>query len=560
MSVVLQRRRALGAGILDATIGESDMDHLPCSAGSGTQTSSALSPHGRSPINSEELETRRRQRRRRRRSESQTCSWRSARNLSVFTGLMALLLGGVLVVLYETPEVPFHHSRKSLLTSSLPRLPIPGVDVKVPNAIDWPLIHIVNTRFMQDQGPLTILGMARLHLFLTFCFPTMIAQSTQKFFWIIKTDPKFTTTTVFQLLIEAVKDHPNIYLVASNNNFLISPGDQGSWRDGAEGMDLLKSKIYTGNITKLNQAIALRNDLPVLETRLDADDGLHKYFIQYIQMVAMKRFRPLPRRVPSEDPQTLGRLGAQGQTKNSIEDGDENNVDKHDRDAPRWLYWCTRRHLEWHASSSDGMNEQQKQIYGASSSLGYLTPIQHSGFCVTPGMTVGYNVGVEGRDVPVQAHDRLYKELLNSTACYTPQTRPQHGYRGGSLFEQDNTDNKKNVTVDDDDEEVDANSACLVLVEDILFCAVRTRTWTSAGMKGIDFQPVYPPSSELIQKLWKLLEERFSLNQTRVRESLQYFSDHRREIAYENILGQCTSGHSCKEKAKEELKAIMERD
>ena len=50
-------------------------------------------------------------------------------------------------------------------------------------------------------------------------------------------------------------------------------------------MDLLRSKIYSGNITQLHQAIALRNDRPILETRLDADDGLHKYYIQYIVRV-----------------------------------------------------------------------------------------------------------------------------------------------------------------------------------------------------------------------------------------------------------------------------------
>lgn len=58
-------------------------------------------------------------------------------------------------------------------------LPIPNVDIAVPNGTEWPLIHIVNTRFMQEQGALETLGMARLHLFFTFCFPTMINQSTQ---------------------------------------------------------------------------------------------------------------------------------------------------------------------------------------------------------------------------------------------------------------------------------------------------------------------------------------------------------------------------------------------
>lgn len=550
MSAVMQRRRG-GPSVLEATIGESDVE-LSCSG-----STSPLSAHGRSPLNLDDSKPQRR----RRGSTVQICSSRClsrkrppVRNLTFLISLMALLLGGVVLVLYQTPKPPFYTQTYLLLWPS-PRLPIPRIDVKVPNAIDWPLIHIVNTRFMQDQGPLTTLGMARLHLFLTFCFPTMIAQSTQKFFWIVKTDPKFTTSSVFRQLIEAVQDHPNIYVVASNNNFLITPDDEGSWRDGAEGMDLLKSKIYTGNITKLHQAMALRNERPVLETRLDADDGLHKHFIKYIQVVAMQRFRPLPIRERSEGSKTLGGLSGPRHL-TSIDDGEVNGSND-GPEAPRWLYWCTRRHLEWHASSNDAMSEERKQMYG-DSTLGFVVPIRHDEFCITPGMTVGFNAGVESRDVPVQAHDHLYRELHNSTACYAPKDRPQPDHQGGSKIEQETRGNQK-VTVDDDDE-VDANSACLVLVEDLLFCALRSRTWTSAGMKDIDFNPAYPPSRELTDKLWMLLEGRFNIDKTKVTETLQYFTDHRREIAYENMLGQCTQGHSCKEKAKEELKGIMERD
>jgi hypothetical protein len=159
--------------------------------------------------------------------------------------------------------------------------------------IDWPLIHIVNTLFMPEQGPLTTMGMARFHLFMTFCFPSMIEQSTQKFFWIIKADPKFTKSPVFDSLLQAVRPYHKIYVVGSSNNFLIdSTNKPGSWRDGIECMDLLQSKIYTGNITRLRMMMALREERPILETILDADDGLHKNYIEYIQIVALRRFQP----------------------------------------------------------------------------------------------------------------------------------------------------------------------------------------------------------------------------------------------------------------------------
>jgi hypothetical protein len=114
-----------------------------------------------------------------------------------------------------------------------PKLPILNVDIEVPDASDWPLIHIVQSRFMQEQGPLETLGVARLKLFSAFCLPSMIQQSSQDFFWIIKTDPQFTKTAVFDMLVQSVRPHDNIYVVASNVNFIFgSAGREGSWRDG----------------------------------------------------------------------------------------------------------------------------------------------------------------------------------------------------------------------------------------------------------------------------------------------------------------------------------------
>ena len=114
-----------------------------------------------------------------------------------------------------------------------PKLPILHLDIDVPDVDDWPLIHIVQSRFMQEQGPLETLGMARLKLFTAFCLPSMVQQSSQNYFWVIKTDPEFTTTFVFGRLVELVKSHDNIYVVASNANFVFgSAGREGSWRDG----------------------------------------------------------------------------------------------------------------------------------------------------------------------------------------------------------------------------------------------------------------------------------------------------------------------------------------
>jgi hypothetical protein len=367
----------------------------------------------------------------------------------------------------------------AMATTSSVRLPVANVDIQVPNATEWPLTHIINTRFMQEQGHLTTLGMARLHLFRTFCLPTMVKQSSQEFLWIIKTDPNLDGDLLNELL-QDLQPFPNFYLVASHENFLINPESPGAWRDGSEGRDMLKSKIYTGNLTVLHQAMALRELRPILETRLDADDGLHRLFVQYIQLVAKDRF---------EDPEL------------------------------NWLYWCSRRHLEWHVSLNT-----TSIIGDTDHSQGALLPIRHTDLCTTPGLTVGYNVNVKAEDVPLHSHNVLYRNVINSTECYR--------------------------------EKLAADSSCLELIDDLLFVSVRSRTLTSAGMLKVDLEHVINP--EMATMLWELLEERFAINTTMVSETQDYLTRHQTQIAYENLLGQCTTGHSCKSQAKNRLKSYLD--
>jgi hypothetical protein len=386
-------------------------------------------------------------------------------------------------------------------TTTLVHLPIANVDVNVDEA-DWPLIHIVNTRFMQEQGHLTTLGKARLHLFETFCLPTMIHQSTQHFLWIIKTDPHLDPA-ILQELLALIGKYSNIYLVASNRNYLINPDVQlGAWRDGAEAKDILQSTIHSGNRTVLHQAIALREQVIVLETRLDADDGLHRLYLEYMQDIGLRRFR--------KDP------------------------------SLQWLYWCSRRHMEWHPS-----------ITTTSSSFpnGIVNPIQHEHICITPGITIGYNVAVQAKDVPVHPHDKLYNNVIHSTACYDDShIHKREEYAKKTAGSDHTTINK------------DKNQTCLELVDELLFCAIRSRSLTSAGMMRIDLEQELIPSEELSNHLWKLMRGRFFVNLQNVQETQDYLLQHQAQIAYENLLGQCTEGHSCKQQAKDELMNILSKN
>jgi hypothetical protein len=201
--------------------------------------------------------------------------------------------------------------------------------------------------------------------------------------------------------------------------------------------------------------------------------------------------------------------------------------------SPDWLYWCIRRHLEWHTPDD---NETDPDVRNR----GILLPIQHNQLCITPGMTVGYNFGVESNQVPVYPHDILYKQLSqrdtnNETihSCYDPG---------------------KTVAASDEEEKP---LPCLDMAEVFLLGAIRSRTWTSAGMNRVDAVGQIG-HSRVVKKMWKLLKDRFGVQPERVQELLDYLDKNRQQIARENLVGQCTTGHSCKDKAKEELQRYMQ--
>jgi Putative rhamnosyl transferase len=156
---------------------------------------------------------------------------------------------------------------------------------------------------MQDQGNLTALGEARLALFQVFCLPSMLQQTVQNFLWLIRVDPHLDPSMLTKIIrLVEQQNRSNIYIVASNVNFV-------GWRGGGEAQDLAKSKVYTGNQTRLEIAMAVHDQFPILETRLDADDGLHEGYLQAIQETALQSWKARP--------------------------------------AMQWMFWCVHSHLEW---------------------------------------------------------------------------------------------------------------------------------------------------------------------------------------------------------------------
>lgn len=383
-------------------------------------------------------------------------------------------------------------------------------DILFPSS-SLPILHFVHTRFMQEQANLTALGEARLNLFEIFCLPTMASQSSENFFWLIRVDPDLDAS-VFQRLLDVVYDSQNsqrvdnIYLVASNNNFRINQDFQGAWRDGAQTEDLMNSRIYSGDAVRLSMALNVLDDYMILDTRLDADDGLHIDYLQTLQQLTLEEWAY----------KENGQIG---------------------NHHTRWKYWCAGTHLEWHWAKPHELPpvvvaDDKRASKIMASKFGSLTVSTDSSQCITPGITVAFPPGAQESDVPVFPHNELAYRISNLPA-----------------------------------EQSCGADSCLEFVQVHLVEAIRSRTPTSAGMLRIlhdtpdsadDDRLPPPPSWQMKYAMWDMCHKLFSISRVRVAWVQSYLTRHLYEIGLDNLHGQCTTGHSCKKGAKADLERLIE--
>ncbi|KAL7534400.1 hypothetical protein ACHAWF_004822 [Thalassiosira exigua] len=367
------------------------------------------------------------------------------------------------------------------------------------------LIHVIETRFMQGQSNLIELGIARLALFESFCFPSILAQSNQDFIWIVRVDPNLHPG-ILDTLVQMLKDYQNFVLIGSNSN----PEEFG--RSGSPFQDFLqadsktpgvKAKVHSGNISLVEEAFKkTANSAVLLETRLDADDGLHMDFVKTVQSEAR-----------------ISLYSDNG------------------KDPKLWRLWCVHSNFEWHPLNP---YPETPEVVASNETRpeGYLVMYADSGACVTPGLTFGYGNGANKTSLGLThlRHDEIVKKIksCNSTT----------GIEVG----------------------------CVSRLKKLVPGAIRARTSTSAGMfnvvtgdKKIDEKHGLKrrtTNKRLIQQyfqqkeLWKYLSMLFSVMADNAQLSRSILVERKREIAEENLKGQCTPGHSCKNRTKEVLGKI----
>lgn len=220
---------------------------------------------------------------------------------------------------------------------------------------DRTMIHIVKTRFMQYQANLTALGWGRFHLFKEFCMPSIVKQTTKNFLWLVYTDPDLDSD-LLNAMIKLLEPYPNFYLIKSLSNAM--------WK-GGQAQNMTSATVFTGNQTQLEAVMALRDVLPTLDTRLDADDAIHVGYMEEVQRQAIQFF-----------------------TEESVE----------------WMYWCVGQELEWNWVGPHGYTADQKQY-------GILESKPYEDFCPTPGLTLGYAAKTSVDSIYTRRHSVLVERL-----------------------------------------------------------------------------------------------------------------------------------------------------
>lgn len=224
------------------------------------------------------------------------------------------------------------------------------------------LILVAHDRFMQGQPDLLALGASRLELFKTFCLPTMVHQTTSDFLWVILVD-SFLHPKLLDELTLLVKPYPHFFVIQK----MVQEID-------LDNLDL--SLVQAGDTNILKRAARMAKSKILIQTRLDADDGMAINLLDHLQNNAV------------------------------------NTLQHNGREASGWMLQCVRLHVEWHY---DMKNKTQDPN-------GWLRMDSTPYFCVTPGLTLAVAPGAAnwtGRS-PMYPHDRI---MQNYPRCDLKATR-----------------------------------------------------------------------------------------------------------------------------------------
>ncbi|KAG7352658.1 putative rhamnosyl transferase [Nitzschia inconspicua] len=453
----------------------------------------------------------------------------------------------------DCPPTPSEAIRKPEFTYSLrnPLSPSP-----------FNILHTVTTRFMIGQPHQPILAHARYLLMETFCWPTMKYQTRQNFFWIVLVDPRLDPQIIqnIQTLLTASVPVDNQTAATdvhfpSQNAFLVLT-DNAAWAADGVGVPNVTSygvglqelareyrdgnvDILSGNTYHLMNALELLdgsstdstrhlknsagNQKPILmiETLLDADDGLNNQGIEWIQNMAIEH--------------------ATRQQEQLAATGDSPTLNS------TWWVLCGTDHIEWHNRDIYKLTNSQYETMGLTAGV---TGIRHAPlYCTSAGYTrVGSTLPGNGRKTEDERSGDNHTSILFPLDAYS-----NHALAVSFPF--------CNAT---------HMSGCLRREFDGKPYILKSRSITSDSMdhmnpKQSDYRDnswenktEHPLLVNDTERTWIILQQDFSINRLKAWDTSVFLRLHAPEIVRENQASHCAPGFPCRLVAQRSFKKMNE--
>jgi hypothetical protein len=250
----------------------------------------------------------------------------------------------------------------------------------------------------------------------------------------------------------------------------------------------------------------------LLETRIDADDSIFVDMMNSVQRQAMN---------------TLGQNAKANRHASSYNQKSNNNKE--------FRVFCTESHLEW-----GYFNPWDKE-----SEKGHLFGITEPFFCISAGLTYGYQIGTKPQDLPTKAHNFLHKTV---PTCNNDNN-------------DDSNDSKDTMNIG-----IHSNNKtnCLERIHagTYKYIMLRSRTPTSAGMQGVIPTHAVRNSVEwknMQEETWNsTIERNFAVTPESIWQLRLKFKNNMEHILQDALRGQCTKAEfTCKDSTKASLQKLL---
>ena len=447
-----------------------------------------------------------------------------------------------------------------------------------PHVTDSPykIVHSLTTRFMLGQKGHPTLARARYLLFETFCQPTVRYQTAQEaseryeFSWFVLADPGLDKDIIddLQALLSQDGDGSgtsgffpkgNAYLLLTDNPSWAAdgvgvPGVTGygaGFEEIARGIRDGSIQPLTGNATRLigtleedfekrtttNDKNGIEKPLLLIETMLDADDGLNNQAIQWIQDLAVSHTQQ----------QRLEPEVSTGKLRNS-----------HNAIAPSlnstWWLLCGTDHIEWHNRDIYRLTDKQYDRYGLSSGIIGLRRAPQ--YCASAGFT---RVGLTTERSTPDARPLVFPQVAYSNHALA--TEEFDHCSEGTGFDTRRKANNNTGTLMSRCFRRDFQGVPFVLKgrtitsDSMDHMAVRPGDYRDLPWEGKEEHPLLGLNET--EKMWGIAANDFSIDRHKAQKTSIYLREHLESILQENSESRCAPGFPCREVADVAFKKMI---